>query len=58
MFSLVIPAAPLLAQLTNNTVTVTASQSSTARPDEAVFSMTVGSGVDKSLDDVVPRSPG
>jgi hypothetical protein len=32
---------------------VTASQSSTARPDEAVFSVMVASGLDKSLDDAV-----
>jgi uncharacterized protein YggE len=50
---LLILAAPLVAQLSNNTVTVTASQNSTAQPDEAVFSVTVGSGVDKSLDDAV-----
>jgi uncharacterized protein YggE len=53
MVLLLIPAAPLLAQLANNTVTVTASQSSTLQPDEAVLSVTVSSGVDKSLDDVV-----
>ena len=50
---LLIPTVPLLAQLANNTVTVTASQSSTAQPDEAVFSVTVASGLDKSLDDAV-----
>ena len=55
---LLTPAAPLLAQLANNTVTVTASQSSTAQPDEAIFSVTVGSGVDKSLDDVVAAVSG
>src|SRR6516164_7778325 len=58
MVLLLIPAAPLLAQLANNTVTVTASQSSTAQPDEAVFSVTVGSRVDKSLDDVVAAVSG
>jgi uncharacterized protein YggE len=58
MVLLLIPAAPLLAQLANNTVTVTASQSSTAQPDEAVFSVTVTSGVDKSLDDVVAALTG
>ena len=50
---LLISAVPLLGQISNNTVTVTASQNSTAQPDEAVFSVTVGSGVDKSLDDAV-----
>jgi uncharacterized protein YggE len=53
MVLLLIPATPLLAQLANNTVTVTASQSSAAQPDEAVFSVTVGSGLDKILDDAV-----
>jgi uncharacterized protein YggE len=50
---LLISAVPLAAQIVNNTVTVTASQSSTAQPDEAVFSVTVASGLDKSLDDAV-----
>ena len=53
-----IPAAPLLAQLANNTVTVTASQSSTSQPDEAVFSVAVSSGTDKSLDEVVSAVSG
>jgi hypothetical protein len=45
---------PLLAQIVNNTVTVTASQSpTTLQPDEAVFSVAVISGLDKSLDDAV-----
>src|SRR5215472_9053691 len=55
---LLIQTAPLLAQLANNTVTVTASQSSAVQPDEAVFSVTVGSGVGKSLDDVVAAVSG
>jgi hypothetical protein len=50
---LFISAVPLAAQIVNNTVTVTASQSSTAQPDEAVFSVMVASGLDKSLDDAV-----
>jgi uncharacterized protein YggE len=58
MVLLLMPATPLLAQLANNTVTVTASQSSTVQPDKAVFSVTVGSGVDKSLDDVVAAVSG
>ena len=53
MVFLLIPATPLLAQLANNTVTVTASQSSTAQPDESVFSVTISSGIDNGLDDVV-----
>jgi len=55
---LLILAAPLLAQFSNNTVTVTASQNATAQPDEAVFSVTVGAGVDKSLDDAVAAVSG
>jgi len=55
---LLILAAPLPAQLSNNTVTVTASQNVTAQPDEALFSVTVGSGVDKSLDDAVAAVSG
>ena len=51
---LLISAVHLAAQISNNTVTVTAAQSSTAfEPDEAVFSVAVGSGPDKSLDDAV-----
>src|SRR6516164_5105924 len=58
MVLLLLIAAPLLAQLANNMVTVTASQSSPVHPDEAVFSLTVSSGVDKSLDDVVAAVTG
>jgi len=55
---LLISAVPLLAQISNNTVTVTASQASTAQPDEAVFSVTVTSGIDKSLDQIVAAASG
>src|SRR6516225_8146124 len=55
---LLLQAAPLLAQISSNTVTVTASQSSTAQPDEAIFSVAVSSGTDKSLDDVVSAVSG
>ena len=55
---LLISVLPLLAQISNNTVTVTASQSSTAQPVEAVFSVTVASGVDKSLDQIVAAVSG
>ena len=58
MVLLLIPATPLLAQIANNTVTVTASQSSAAQPDEGVFSVTVASGLDKNLDDVVAAVSG
>jgi len=60
MVLFLIPAASLLAQLVNNTVTATASQSSTAaQPDEAVFSVAVASvGVGTSLDQVVAAVSG
>jgi len=44
---------PLFAQLDSNTVTVTASASTTVQPDQVVFSITVGSGLNTSLDDVL-----
>jgi uncharacterized protein YggE len=52
-----ISAVPLLAQISNNTVTVTASQSSRAQP-EAVFSVAVTSLIDTSLDQVVAAVSG
>ena len=49
----------MLAQISNNTVTVTASQSSTAaQPHDAVFAVTVSSGVDKTLDQIVAAISG
>jgi uncharacterized protein YggE len=58
-FLLLISAVPLLAQIVNNTVTVTASQNSTAQPDEAVFSVTVTSvGAGTSLDQIVAAVSG
>ena len=53
MVLFLIPAAPLLAQLANNTVTVTASQSSIVQPDVAVFSVAVTAGTIMTLDEVV-----
>jgi uncharacterized protein YggE len=56
---LFISAVPLAAQIVNNTVTVTASQNSTAQPDEAVFSVTVTSvGAGTSLDQIVAAVSG
>lgn len=43
----------LLGQLNSNTVTVTASQNASSQPAQAIFNVTVGSGTDKSLDDIV-----
>lgn len=46
---------PLFAfsQISNNSVTVTASQTVTQQPDQGIFSVTVTSGLDKNLTDVV-----
>jgi uncharacterized protein YggE len=55
---LLISAIPLLAQISNNTVTATASENSTAQPDEAVFSVTVASGPGTSLDQTVAAVSG
>jgi len=43
----------LFGQLSNNTVTVTASRGSNPQPDQLIFGVTVSSGIDKSLDDIV-----
>src|SRR5437762_11331053 len=40
-------------QLSTNTVTVNASQSSDAAPDEAVFGVAVYSAIEQGLDDIV-----
>ena len=48
----------LFGQISNNTVTVTASQASAVAPDLVVFSVAVGSGFDKSLNDVVAAVSG
>jgi hypothetical protein len=47
--------APVLAvsQLSNNSVTVTASQAASQQPDQAVFGVNVVSGLDKNLSDIV-----
>jgi uncharacterized protein YggE len=56
---LLISSVPLLAQISNNTVTVIASQNSTAQPDEAVFSVTVTSiAAGTSLDQIVAAVSG
>ena len=49
---LVLPALAV-AQITANTVTVTASQTSAAQPDTAFFSITVTSGIDKNFSDII-----
>jgi uncharacterized protein YggE len=55
LFNLTFFLAPtlLFGQLSNNTVSATASASPTQQPDQAVFSITVGSGIDKNLSDIV-----
>lgn len=53
LFTSILTSGLLLAQSGSNTVTVTASQNSNSQPDQAIFNVTVGSGIDKSLDDIV-----
>src|SRR5215472_13960210 len=55
LFNLTFFLAPtlLFGQLSNNTVSATASASPTQQPDQAVFSITAGSGIDKNLSDIV-----
>ena len=51
-FALLFPAV-LLAQSSLNTVTVAATRDASAQPDQAVFSVTAETGIDRDLDDVV-----
>ena len=51
-------AAVAYGQLESNTITVTASQSTTLQPDQLVFVVTVSSGLNTSLDDVVAALAG
>jgi uncharacterized protein YggE len=53
LLAFIVSAALLLAQLTNNTVTATASQSATTAPDQAVMSVTVSSGLNATFEQVV-----
>jgi len=53
IFTIALAPALLLGQLNSNTVTVTVWQNSSSQPDQAIFNVTVGSGMDKSLDDIV-----
>jgi uncharacterized protein YggE len=48
----------VLAQITSNSVTVTASQNVSQQADQAVFGISVTAGVDKSLDDIVSALAG
>src|SRR5579872_4122317 len=43
----------LYGQAANNSVTVTATQPINPQPDRAIFSVSVGSGFDKNLSDIV-----
>ena len=54
-FAVALALAPglLFGQPSPNTVTVTVSRGSNAQPDQAVFSVVVDSGIDRSLDDIV-----
>ena len=53
IFTIAVVPGLLLGQLNSNTVTVTASQNSSSQPDQAIFNVTVGSGTDKGLDDIL-----
>ena len=59
-FALALTLVPALAwaQLSLNTVTVTSSSNVTALPDQAVFSVSVNSDIDKSLDDILKALDG
>ncbi|HLK51449.1 MAG TPA: hypothetical protein VKT49_25085 [Bryobacteraceae bacterium] len=46
-------AQPLLSQIATNSVTVTATQSASVQPDVVILAVTVNSGPDKGLDDIV-----
>jgi len=48
----------VFAQLDSNSVTVTASRSATLTPDQVVFQVTIGSGLNTSLDDVIAALQG
>lgn len=48
----------LLGQLDSNSVTVTASSSATLQPDEVVFLIQVGSGINATLNDIVAALQG
>ena len=50
---LLLTPALLFGQPTSNVVSVTASSGSTQHPDQAVFGITVSSGIDKNLSDIV-----
>jgi uncharacterized protein YggE len=52
-FALLLTPALLFGQLSTNTVSATASASFNQQPDQAVFSVTVSSGIDKNLSDIV-----
>jgi uncharacterized protein YggE len=53
IFTIVLAPSLLLGQLPSSTVTVTASQNSISQPDQAIFNVSVGSEIYRSLNDVV-----
>jgi hypothetical protein len=56
--ALVLAHSPLFGQLGSGSVVVTSSQSSNLQPDQAVFSVTVGSGIDRGLDQIISALAG
>ncbi len=53
LLSILIPASLALAQVTSNSVTVTATRSGNLQPDQVVFSIAVDSGLDVSRDQIL-----
>jgi uncharacterized protein YggE len=53
VFTIALTPGLLLGQFNSNTVTASASQNASSQPDQATFHVTVSSGTDKSLDDIV-----
>src|SRR4029077_9630044 len=56
--ALALAPALVFGQLGSGTVTVTSSRTSNPQPDQAVFSVSVASGIDRSLDDIVAALSG
>src|ERR1700730_7421267 len=57
-FLLILSVSAAFAQLDSNSVTVTATRSMTQQPDQVLFGVTVQSGLNTSLDDVVAALQG
>src|SRR2546429_9770598 len=58
IFAFVMSASLAFGQLDSNSITVTASRSTTLQPDQAIFSVDVSSGLDTTIDDVIAALAG